>query len=166
MDALKRMYAELGFINIQTYIQSGNVVFQAGPSTQMDLAMKIAKKIIKTVAFEVPVIVLDFADLQAVVDNNPFIGDLSKDESFLHVTFLATLPEPKDRIKLNDIHYPGEEFVVNGKSIYLYCPNGYGNTKLNNNFFENKLKVEATTRNWRTTKELLNIARKLTPSRP
>lgn len=54
------------------------------------------------------------------------------------------------------------EFVLSGSVVYVFCPNGYGSTKLNNNFFESKFKVAATTRNWKTVNELNRIAEKTT----
>ncbi len=58
-----------------------------------------------------------------------------------------------DKIKKGT--YDPDEFIFDGNNVYLFCPNGYGNTKLNNNFFENKLKITATTRNWKTVNELV-----------
>jgi len=63
--------------------------------------------------------------------------------------------------KLKGIDYSPEEFVLKGNIIYLYSPQGYGKAKMNNNFFENKLKVTATTRNWKTVNKLLEMAKSL-----
>lgn len=158
MDALAGMYSDLGFTHVQTYIQSGNVIFQSDQAGCKDLAAKISGKIGETFSFTVPVIVLEVQDLAAVVESNPFAGDPTRDESFMHVTFLSDVPAPENMASLEGVQLPGEEFVVLGKSVYLYCPNGYGNTKLNNGFFEKRLKVDATTRNWKTTLELLKLS--------
>jgi uncharacterized protein (DUF1697 family) len=158
MDALAGMYSELGFTGIRTYIQSGNVIFHTEPAIQEELASKIAARISVTFNFNVPVIVLDVQALRKVVENNPFTGDPSRDESFMYVTFLSEVPTLENRASLEGINFPGEEFVLSGHSVYLFCPNGYGNTKLNNGFFEKKLKVDATTRNWKTTLELLKLS--------
>lgn len=158
MEDLKRLYAGLGFINIQTYIQSGNVIFQSDKAETHDLELKISSRINQEYSFEVPVIVMETDVLKNIIINNPFTSYPGKDESFMHITFLSSEPEPDKISKLNEIKYPGEEFVLIGNAVYLYCPNGYGNTKLNNGFFENKLKVVATTRNIRTSGELLKMA--------
>jgi uncharacterized protein (DUF1697 family) len=76
----------------------------------------------------------------------------------MHVTFLAELPEEKYFEAIRKFDYPPERFEIVGKDIFLYCPNGYGTSKLSNSFFENKLKVSATTRNWRTVNTLVEIA--------
>ena len=79
------------------------------------------------------------------------------DPDKLHFTFLEELPnsEVLDLIKL--FNYETDRFVIIGRLVYLYCPNGYGNTKLTTAFFEDKLKVKATTRNFKTTLKLIEL---------
>lgn len=163
MDDLKEIYENLHFINTQTYIQSGNVVFQYDKSEQKDLELKISSQIQKYVGFFVPIIVLETLELKEIVERNPYLVDKTKDISHLHVTFLSSKPEQIDFEIFYHNKSQVEEFALIEKAVYLYCPNGYGKTKLTNTFFENKLKVKATTRNWKTTTELLNIAEKLEP---
>ena len=160
MEALKQMYNGLGFKNVQTYIQSGNVIFQHKTTETQKLENKISKKIIEQFSFEVPVIVIAFEEFKEIAKNNPFISDQSKDAAYLHVTFLSALPEKNNIEKISEGKYHPEELFILDKAIYLYCPNGYGNAKLTNTFLESKLKVMATTRNWNTTKELLTMAEK------
>jgi uncharacterized protein (DUF1697 family) len=160
MDALKEIYEDLHFMNIQTYIQSGNVVFQYNNSEQKDLAIKISSQLQHKFKFEVSVIVLETAELKYIIERNPYTADRTKDISHLHVTFLSSQPERIDIGMIYQKKSPEEEFTLIEKAVYLYCPNGYGKTKLTNTFFENKLKVGATTRNWNTTTELLKIAEK------
>ncbi len=158
MDALKMMYRQLNFQNIESYLQSGNVIFEDDKSDPSDLAATISSKIQEQFGFEVPVIVLNVDDLKAIIDANPFKDDLRMDRQFLHVTFLDSDPKNIDFEKIEAKKSPGEEIVMNKKAVYLYCPNGYGRTKLTNNFLETKLRVGATTRNWKTVNELLKIA--------
>ncbi|MBS1947475.1 MAG: DUF1697 domain-containing protein [Bacteroidetes bacterium] len=157
MDALKKVYEGAGFKNVQTYIQSGNVVFRAKKTELPGLEIKIAETIWNKTKFEVPVIVKELADLKEVLAHNPFLKNREADIRFLHVTFLSDWPSKENISKINGDYKP-DEFVLNGKNIYLFCPDGYGRTKLNNNFFENKLKLSATTRNWKTISQLVNIA--------
>jgi len=161
MDALKKMYESLDFKAVQTYIQSGNVIFQYKATEIEKLEKRIAKKISEQFSFEVPLIVKSFEELNEIIMKNPFAGDPSKDEAYLHVTFLSALPEKKHVEKILDVKYNRDEFAIFDKAIYLYCPDGYGNSKFTNTFLEGKLKVVATTRNWKTTKELLSMAEKL-----
>jgi uncharacterized protein (DUF1697 family) len=164
MEALRKMYESLGFKNVKTYIQSGNVIFQATKATTAGLAKEIAKKIQKESGFEVPIIVKEVKELESVFENNPFVNKRREDLAKLHVTFLSEKPEASNIEKINAGNYAPDEFIIENDAVYLFCPNGYGNTKLNNTFFENKLKVTATTRNWKTVTELVNIANEILAS--
>lgn len=162
MDALKIVFESLNFKNIKTYIQSGNIVFKCKTTKAHDLEKKIALQIKKEFDFDVPVIVKEIDELTTVLNQNPFLkkDDITK----LHVTFLSEKPEQTAIDKVKEGKYAEDEFIVIGKSVYLFCPNGYGNTKLTNTFFENKFKVTATTRNWKTITELVNIAEQVSKS--
>jgi uncharacterized protein (DUF1697 family) len=160
MDALRKMYEELGFKNVKTYIQSGNVVFQYKKAKPEDLEKKIAKQIRTDFSFEVPVMVKEVNEIEDVIKNSPFVKR-KEDVTKLHVTFLSGEPEAVHINKIKEGNYGVDEYILKGNAIYLFCPGGYGNTKLNNNFFENKLKVVATTRNWKTVNELVNIAKEI-----
>ncbi len=158
MNALKTMYRQLNFQNIETYLQSGNVIFSDDKSNPSDLAATISSKIQEQFGFDVPVIVFKVDELKAIKEANPFKDDLRMDQQFLHVTFLASDPKIIDFELIAAKKSPGEEIVLIKKAVYLYCPNGYRRTKLTNNFLETKLQVGATTRNWKTVNELLKIA--------
>lgn len=155
MDALKKAYEDLGFKNVHTYIQSGNVIFQ---TEEKGLEQKISGQIQKQFGFEVPVIILTIDDLKQIIGNNPYKEDDTKDISYLYVTILSSGSVNPDTEPARLKQLPGEEFIVTENAVYLYCPNGYGKTKLTNTFWESFLKVKATTRNWKTTNELLRIA--------
>jgi uncharacterized protein (DUF1697 family) len=158
MPELATLFESLHYKNVKTYIQSGNVIFQASETNVDDITKRIEKKITEQFGFEVPVLVREKSYMASVVKNNPFLLSQDKDVTKLHVTFLAKEPEKSDFDKINQSLYLPDEYILSGSVIYLYCPNGYGNTKLNNNFFESKLKITATTRNWKTVIELMNIA--------
>lgn len=160
MAGLREMYLQLGFEDAETYIQSGNVVFSHPGAKTAELAAIISSAIEETFGYSVPVIVLERDELHTVIRNNPFTGDPGKQPSFMHVTFLSSLPDSPDLEKIRQKQGRGEEFVLAGRAVYLYCPNGYGKSRLSNTAFENILKVTATTRNWKTTNELLSMAEK------
>ncbi len=157
MEFLKKIYENAGFKNVKTYIQSGNVIFQYKKTAFAVLEKKIASEILDKTNFEVPVLVKDLEELKETFDNNPFLKKRKEDIRFLHVTFLSDIPVKENIEKIKGTYLP-DEFMISGKNIYLFCPNGYGNSKLINNFFESKLKLSATTRNWKTITELINIA--------
>jgi uncharacterized protein (DUF1697 family) len=155
MDALKKMYESAGFTNVRTYIQSGNVVFES--KTQKNLASLIGKKIKETFGFDVPVIIRTQKEMKAIVEQNPFLKDKNMELDKLHVTYLSETPSTENLAKISAYNSASDLFIIKDKEVYLHCPKGYGNTKLNNTFFESKLKITATTRNWKTTNELLRI---------
>ncbi|MES2567724.1 MAG: DUF1697 domain-containing protein [Bacteroidota bacterium] len=157
MEALRALCESLGFKNTKTYIQSGNIIFQCKKTIPAELEKKITTAIAETFNFEVPVIVKDANDLKTVIKNNPFLKR-KEDITKLHVTFLNNEPDKSSVDKIKECVYTEDEFTLSEKAVYLFCTNGYGNTKLTNTFFENKLKVSATTRNLKTLTELLNIA--------
>jgi uncharacterized protein (DUF1697 family) len=159
MAALTKLYEDLGFTKVKTYIQSGNVVFQSKQTDDLKESL-ISEKITEVFSFEVPVIVMKIKDIDVVFKNNPFILKKKYDVSFLHVTFFSQQPKQVDIDKISGV-FGNDEFAFFEKAVYLYCPDSYSKSKLTNSFFENKLKVSATTRNWKTTAELVFIASSL-----
>ena len=157
MKALQQLYEDLGFRNITTYLQSGNVIFTIDEVNSKILEQRISVQIETDFGFNVPVIVLTIDKLKQVIDNNPFQKTADMNQ-FVYVTFLYSMPELYNKESIENKKQGGEEVVFTDNVVFLYCPNGYGKTKLTNNFIETKLKVEATTRNWKTVNELLNIA--------
>ena len=161
MDALKQLFTSLGFQNVDTYIQSGNVFFQCKKTSEEKLAATIAKDIENVFAFDVPTIVKKADDLKQIITDNPFTKDKKKLAEYFHVTFLSTTPTKENLDSIAKINFGNDAFAVIDKAIYLYCPNSYSSSKLTNGFFENKLKVIATTRNWKTCNELVGIAERM-----
>lgn len=155
MADLKNLYEELGLKNVKTYIQSGNVVFES--KTAAKLSQKIEQKIKDHYSFDVPVIIRTKEELQKAIEHNPFLKQKNIEVDKLHITFLSEQPS-KENIKATEaFDYSPDQFHISEKEVYIHCPNGYGNTKINNTFFEKKLKVGATTRNWKTSNELLKM---------
>lgn len=157
MKELKALYEGLGFKDIQTYIQSGNVVFDPGKNTLKSIPAKIEKAIFDNYGYDVPVIVCSPEQWQEVMDNNPFLEEKGIDVDQLYVSLLDAAPAKGLAEKIDAGAYLPDRFIISGTTIYQYFPNGYGRTKLTNTFFENKLKVKATTRNWRT----MNVLREM-----
>ena len=158
MQELEKLYQGLHLENVRAYIQSGNVVFTSSHSDADYLAELITKALYKEYTFDIPVFISTATDLEAVITRNPFLQRHNIEKDKLHVTFLQHAPALQAIEKCQALTFEPDEFVMDDKVIYLYCPNGYGRTKLTNTFFERKLQVMATTRNWRTMNELLRIA--------
>ncbi|NDK56370.1 DUF1697 domain-containing protein [Pontibacter fetidus] len=162
MNALKELCSSLGFQNVQTYIQSGNIVYQHKEGSTNELSHTLKTAIEQSFGFDVPVITFTLDELTKIVNANPFLKDSSNQAEYFHVTFLSGKPEDSafEEIKVGD--YKNDKLELIGEAMYLYCPDSYSNSKLTNSFFEKKLKVSATTRNWKTTNELLRIANSIT----
>lgn len=148
MDSLKHLFNDLGFQDVLTYIQSGNIVFNLNNSDPKQLETIISKAISDKFAFEVPVMIKELEVFKQIVSNNPYLTNHTKDPAHLHVTFLSDNPDLDCYEKLKGGQYQADEFHLVDSEIYLYCPNGYGKTKLTNSFFENKLNVSATAESW------------------
>jgi uncharacterized protein (DUF1697 family) len=159
MEHLRASFEALGLRNVKTYVQSGNVVFEAGKESAASLAAKIGKRILSDFRFPVPVFLKTADELERVIRDNPFLKQVAIDDSKLHVTFLSAAAPPSAGKDLAALAEKPEQFHVHGQEIYLYCPNGYGRTRLSNTAIEKKLGLEATTRNWKTATTLLAMAR-------
>lgn len=164
MADLKVLLQSLGFSAIQTYIQSGNVVFLSQQQDQSLLESDINKAIQKKYGFDVPVTVLNSDEFCTVHNNIPLshfnVDDINVNGTKVCISFLSSKPGKEAIIKLLSYVVAPEKLVIENQSVYLYCPKGYGISKLSNNFIENKLKVSATTRNWKTVvkiQEMLSI---------
>jgi uncharacterized protein (DUF1697 family) len=151
MDALHILLQKLGCTNTQSYIQSGNFVFQATKlKDNAILAKQISDAILNQFSFEVPVLVLNARELDELITNNPFLADKHKDALHLHATIFNEAPDAAHLKFFQKDNYLPDEFAFDTHAVYLYCPNGYSKCKLTNGYLENKLKVNATTRNWKT----------------
>jgi uncharacterized protein (DUF1697 family) len=159
MADLKSLYEKSGFKNVITYIQSGNIIFKADSKfTGESLEHIIEKKIDEKFNLDVPVIIRPAGEMKSLLSSNPFLKMRNVDIEKLHVTFLGKVPGQNELIKIDEFDYSPDKFIVKNKEVFLYCPGGYGKTRLSNNFFENKLKVRATTRNWKTVNKLVELA--------
>lgn len=158
MDALRELYKSLGFIHVKSYIQSGNLIFSAPNLEARSIEHKIAQHITENYGFEVEIFVMTAQELINMVANNPFVNDPSKDPAYFHITFLSQHSAEINMEKVIHKKAEGEDAIFTEKAVYLYCPHGYGRTKLNNFFIEKLLNVSATTRNWKTVQKLLEIA--------
>jgi uncharacterized protein (DUF1697 family) len=156
MEALRTSFEGLGFRQIKTYVQSGNIIFDARKDTK--LAGKIEKKILADFGFNVSVLVKTPKEMAQVIHDNPFPKLAGVDHSRLYVTFLSAPAPPTAESTLKGLATQQEQFHTGRREIYLYCPNSYGKTKLSNTAIEKKLGVVATTRNWRSVNALLALA--------
>jgi uncharacterized protein (DUF1697 family) len=157
MKDLASLFSDAGCGSVATYIQSGNVVFEATPGLARRIPGLVEKAIADRFGYRVPVVTRAGVDLKKLVRANPFLR-AGADIDALHVAFLADRPAAAKVKALDPDHSPPDEFQVRGREIYLLCPNGYGRTKLTNGYFDSKLATTSTVRNWRTVLKLLELA--------
>jgi uncharacterized protein (DUF1697 family) len=158
MEALRASFEALGFSDVQTYIQSGNVVFKTAKISEASLVKKIAQKILEDFGFSVSILIRTPAELQDLIERNPFSKQAEAGDAPLYVTFLSGPPAKGAEDLLKPYATASEQFVVSGREIYLLYPKGYGQTKLSNAVIEKKLSTQATTRNWRTINTLFEMS--------
>ncbi len=156
MKDLKSLFESLGLGEVKTYIQSGNVVFKSSLSEGV-LIDQIQKAILEQYKFEVTVQVWNLESWEKVLANNPYFNNSDEIKS-LYVVFLEKEPEGVNWDEIDGLIYKEDEYSLYHKVIYLNCLGGYGKSKFNNNFFEKKLKLKATTRNWKTVNKLAELA--------
>ena len=157
MSDLKLLFERLECSNIITYIQSGNVIFDYKQAIEInELEQKIEKEILNHYNFKVPVIIRTVDQLNDAISNNPFIKQ-SKTEQ-LHLTLLSDIPDNERLEKIFEYDFSPDKFKIIEKEVFILCANKYSDSKLTNGFFEKKLKVNATTRNWKTVNKLVELA--------
>jgi uncharacterized protein (DUF1697 family) len=154
MKELAGLCQKVGCVDVRTYIQSGNVVF-AAPSRGCDgLSETISGAIEKQMGHRPVIVLRSLKEMRAIVNGNPFLK-AGTDASLLHLMFLSGKPGANAVKNLDPNRSPGDEFIVRGQDIYLKLPNGVAESKLNNQFFDSRLKTVSTGRNWRTVTTLL-----------
>ena len=160
MADLKRLYEKLGFSKVLTYIQSGNVLFDTDEENDpKQLSKKIEAAIYQAYGFQVPLILRNVAELKAAISENPFTKEKNQPETDrLYVTFLSEIPKPELVTKLGQIEFGLDRYEINGQELYICYDTKYSNSKLTNPLIENKLKMAATTRNWKTVNKLVELA--------
>lgn len=161
MDWLRQACETLGLRQVQTYLQSGNIVFTS-PLPAAQLAALLKAKIDAQTVRPVPVVLRTAADMGRIATSNPFVGRTFRGKPVaadkLHVTFLGEAPVKADTERLDRLAGDRDQYHLAGKEVYLHCPINYGETRLSNAALEKMLGVCATTRNWATLTALLALA--------
>ncbi|MGD0341312.1 MAG: DUF1697 domain-containing protein [Bacteroidales bacterium] len=161
MTDLAVLFKKLGIKDAETYIQSGNVIFSGSDAiTTKELASRIAEAIKKKFGHSVSVIVRTEKELSEAAALNPFLSEKDFDPSKMAILFLTEKPSPEQIARIAKVNYPPDKFHISGSEIFVYCPGGFGKTKLYTNFFENKMKVTCTGRSWKTINAIIEIADK------
>jgi uncharacterized protein (DUF1697 family) len=156
MAELRVSCERLGYENIKTYINSGNVIFDAASPGSKEIASRIHDAILKDFGLDISVMVRSAEEMRHVAANNPFDGQFDNHKD-MHVFFLAgELPDDK-RAQLMEKHSDAEQIAVDGRTIYYLLRISIIDSSLGKGFLDKKLKVPATARNWRTVKTLAEM---------
>ncbi len=154
MAELRELLKNAKFQNVQTYIQSGNVIFQSSEKPS-ELENKIQKLIVTQFGFEVCVIIKTNKELQIIFEACPFSKEKKEASYFI---MLNKIPETNLLKEADKITYENEEVIIKNDCLYFYCSTGYGKTKFHMNTYERKLKVIGTARNYNTMLKLLSLS--------
>lgn len=156
MKDLAAIFAGLGAANVRTYIQSGNVVFEASAKIAQGIPEAATSAIEARFGYDVPVVVRSASELTAAIKANPFIAR-GIETAVLHVAFLADTPAEVRVAALDPARSTSDAFEVRGREVYLHLPNGVGRSKLTNDYFDRTLGTTSTIRTWRTVEALAEL---------
>jgi len=163
MAALSKLFAGAGCDNVQTYVQSGNVVFTAARPVAVRIQDVITEKIKRKFGLSVPIVLRNADEIDQVVGRNPFLKP-GVDIKTLFVGFLADEPGRQQIAALDPKRSPGDSFKLTGREIFMHITNGAADTRLTNAYFDSTLKMVSTFRNWRTTLKLQEMLQAVTSS--
>lgn len=156
METLREVCAAIGFENVKTYINSGNIIFETKKTDDKKLAAEIENAIEKEFSFKIKVIVRAIAEIETIVKNNPFDGQFENDKD-LHVFFLEEeMPDEKRELLLSN-NNETEQFAVINREIYCLLRVSVLDSLIGKDYIAKKLKVSATARNWRTVNKILEL---------
>lgn len=155
MEALREVFSALGFENVKSYIQSGNVIFETRKTDDEKLAAKIEAAVEKEF-FKTPVMVRSIDEIKEAFENNPFANEEFEDKLF-HLIFLAEkLSDEKAELLLSK-STENEKFAVRNREVFCLLRGGFSDSLLGKKYIDNKLKTPATARNWRTIRKILEL---------
>ena len=159
MDRLRQSLETLGFEQVKTFIQSGNVVFTTGKRSALALSRQIENKILEDFGFSVCVITKTADEMRQSLEKNPFLREGGIDPERLHVVFLSEAPASEALKKLAELTILPDRSQCVGTEIYLYLPNGVAQSFWMKTPLDRVLSVVTTTRNWKTVNCLHQMCR-------
>ncbi len=161
METLRALYESLGFLDVKTYVQSGNVVFRTKKRDLKSIGQQLEEAIEKDFGFRSAVILRTSTELRDVVVRNPFAARTEIEPGKLVVSFLASDPGDEARETVAAMKTAPEELRISGREMYTYFPDGMGKSKLSLPAIDRTLKTSSTARNWNSVTKLLAMAEEL-----
>ena len=156
MEKLRETFAELGFENVKTYINSGNIAFDTKKTPDAKLAERIAEAIKKEFVLSISTMVRPVDELSDIVSKNPYVGKF-EDDRYCHVFFLEKALTPAEELLLTEQANDNEFITINGRTVYYMLKISILDSVLGKGFLDRKLKITNTARNWRTTKTIAEL---------
>lgn len=156
MAQLRQILCDDGFENVQTWIQSGNVLLETTLSAK-HVAMRVHELIEMYIGATLKVIVKTPEEIKKILEENPFTNGY--DISRVFFTLFNDVPDKKLAAELQVRDFGDDKLVVTQHAVYLYIPASFAKTKLSNNFLEKKLGIDATTRNFNTLSKMIELAK-------
>jgi uncharacterized protein (DUF1697 family) len=156
MEELRNCFEALGFENVVTYINSGNVGFDCKKSSEAKLCSKLEKAVEEKFGRFFSVMVREQKDVERVLGNNPFDGEYESHKE-MHVLFLKEKLSKAKADAIKDAAFEGERYHVDGREIYCHLPRGVAESLLTKGVIDKKMKINFTGRNWRTVQKLAEL---------
>lgn len=157
METLREMFGALGYKNVKSYINSGNIVFETAKTDDLKLAARIGKAIEKEFSMTIGVMVRATAEIEDILKNNPFEGKFENDKE-VHVLFLNEKLSKEKTEQLLSNNSENEKFAVRGREIFYYASGvSFPDSLMGKDYIGKKLKVSATARNWRTMNKIAEL---------
>jgi uncharacterized protein (DUF1697 family) len=156
MESLRETLAALGFENVKSYINSGNLVFETSKSDDRKLAQSIHDAIRNEFGFDISVMVRQMSEIEAIIARDPFAGQFESHKD-LHVFFLDTELTENQRALLEAQACDTEIYDINGRHVSVLLKKSILDSAVGKGFIDKKLKVSATARNWRTVQKITEL---------
>jgi uncharacterized protein (DUF1697 family) len=157
MATLRDLAGSLGYTDVATYVQSGNLVVDAQKASASVVEAAISKALHKELGLTIDVMARSRKELAAVIAANPFKAQAKADPARVHVSFLAGKPTAANRKACDPDEFDPERFEFGERCLYLFFPDGAGRSKLGSAPWAKRLGMPGTARNWRTVTTMLDM---------
>ncbi|HVY64275.1 MAG TPA: DUF1697 domain-containing protein [Gammaproteobacteria bacterium] len=165
MEPLRTAYEAMGFRDVRSLLQSGNVLFRSSVRDRAQLSRRIGQELERRFGLEIEVVIRTLAELESIFERSPVLSPQA-DPAKLLVMFLAGVPAAQAQARLARSHKGPEMLEIRGPEVYLYYPDGVGRSRLTAAVIESHLEVAGTARNWNTLTKLLEAAREIERGAP
>jgi uncharacterized protein (DUF1697 family) len=148
MDYLRHLFEDLGFSNVETFIASGNVIFDSASKSTKALEKKIEDRLQETLGYQVATFIRTTVELAAIAHYNPFnAAELKAEGSAVYIAFLRESPRNEAKQKLLSFTSEQDVFHVSGREAYWLCRQKFSDSKFSSARLEKSLGMQATLRN-------------------